>query len=809
MKSYKSKKERREEEHERRKISSSPLLPAVYMLGIIGIILSVGDLLGISMQYYFLVFGATTVLTALFWYLYNYQSKAFIYVTAVLTIGAGIIMIPQTYSVTSRLKYLISHNYPISGLSLDMIFILTVLVLLTFFLFCLEFVMRSHSLMFALGIVLIILVPIFGHEMSIFNIILLSVFETGFAVINMTDRRSLKNVMKIKKRSRINVLSMILVLVIFAVAFLPAFIIERSNETNLFNLAYRTDNLIKEGISRLMGDAISGDLNSGSINRGNLYQSGAEQLSVTVDKIPTSTFYIKGFVGKDYDDSNWSSAYVLSNRNTGDNVPTEPFMESVFDYAVDRYMHLTSEPLPYPYYYLHSDLSDPISELHYMLAENTRLNEKYFKEIEIDGTHYLQVQNDEEKNGYFLNDNSTSIVIGSLSNATQKTAFVPYYAKHSPNRSVTMSDYSFKAYPNSFLSGADIKQSSDLVEPNLFKLIEEEYESCIESQYIRYPEKTFKRLLDICNETPLEDLNSITTYILVTLQNHAVYTTTPGNTPYNKDVIDYFLFENGKGYCVHFASAAVLMYRMYGIPARYVTGYVAHPTDFRYNRFNRGFFTANLTDKSAHAWVEIYLKDYGWVPVEVTPGTDGLMHAEYPGYNENVMRFLMSRNGWKFNGDNKTSAADNGDDEGGIGAAESSPVFITVMTILPFAAVLFIVIFLLIRRRRIIRSIPAMSCQQLFDFMIRALHYSKLLPDMNGSEKDFPQKLSECIEQLSPESCERLIDILLRANYSNCEVSPDDRDYAERCLRTVSAELYRRTGFFKKLSFKFIHAFPT
>lgn len=803
MKTYKSKKERRSEEHERRMIDRSPLLPVVYMLGIVGIVLSIGDLLGLSVQYYFLIFGAVSVLTMLFWYLYTYQSKAFLYVTGIVTIGSGLIMIPQAYSVASRVKYLLQHNYPLNGLPLEPAFLLTALVLLTFFLFSLEFVMRSHALMFAVGLVLMILVPIFGHTMSIINMIMLVVFETGFAVINMTDKRSLKNQMKMPGRSHINLLSMLLVLVIVGISVIPAFVIESTAENELFNLAYRTDSLIKEAVARLMGDGETSDLNSGNISRGNLYQTGAEQLSVTIEKVPQDTLYIKGFVGKDYSDSNWSSAYSLSD-DYGNNTYMEPFMENVFQYALDRYVRTTSDPLPYAYYYLHSDLSDPVSELHYMMAKDTMLNDNYYKIVEIDGSRYLQVQSEEESKGYLLNEKATNIVLGSLSAATRKTVFVPYYAKLSPGRSISSTEYSYRAYFNSVLSPTDIKETN-LTDANpIFTYIQDEYKNYVDSQYINYPNETFARLEQLCNDNPLTELNTITTFILVTLQNRAVYTTTPGNTPYNKDVIDYFLFENGKGYCVHFASAAALMYRMYGIPARYVTGFVAQPTDFRPSRFTKGYFTATLTDKSAHAWVEIYLDNYGWVPVEVTPGTDGFMHAEFPGYNESVMRFIMDRYGWKFNGETNNNTTD--DDDTGIAGGTSFGLF-TVLTMLPFIAMAVFAAFLLIRRRRLINALPKMTCQRLYDRIIKVLHYSKLLKDMNGSEKDFPQKLSEIIHSLSAEDCQRLQDILLRANYSAHEIPPYDRDFVQQCLTNISGELYAGTNFFRKISFKFIHAF--
>ena len=80
--------------------------------------------------------------------------------------------------------------------------------------------------------------------------------------------------------------------------------------------------------------------------------------------------------------------------------------------------------------------------------------------------------------------------------------------------------------------------------------------------------------------------------------------------PAGTDPVEYFLTESRRGYCMHFASAAALMLREMGVPARYVSGYTA---DMEQGR------KADVPDYAAHAWVEVYVDGYGWYPVEVTP----------------------------------------------------------------------------------------------------------------------------------------------------------------------------------------------
>lgn len=73
----------------------------------------------------------------------------------------------------------------------------------------------------------------------------------------------------------------------------------------------------------------------------------------------------------------------------------------------------------------------------------------------------------------------------------------------------------------------------------------------------------------------------------------------------------WFLEESNTGYCIHFASAATVLLRAAGIPARYVTGYLVNAQDSR---------IAEVTQGNAHAWAECYIDGAGWVPLEATPG---------------------------------------------------------------------------------------------------------------------------------------------------------------------------------------------
>ena len=77
-----------------------------------------------------------------------------------------------------------------------------------------------------------------------------------------------------------------------------------------------------------------------------------------------------------------------------------------------------------------------------------------------------------------------------------------------------------------------------------------------------------------------------------------------------------FLDGTQKGYDIHYATAAALMFRYYGIPARYVEGFLVTKQDAQVLSAGQ---TLSLTGAAAHAWVEYYQDGVGWLPFEVTP----------------------------------------------------------------------------------------------------------------------------------------------------------------------------------------------
>jgi len=80
-----------------------------------------------------------------------------------------------------------------------------------------------------------------------------------------------------------------------------------------------------------------------------------------------------------------------------------------------------------------------------------------------------------------------------------------------------------------------------------------------------------------------------------------------GETP-----LETFLFETRRGHCEYYATATALMLRTLDIPARLVNGFLG-------GHWNSVGDYLAVRQQDAHSWVEFYLPEYGWIPMDPTP----------------------------------------------------------------------------------------------------------------------------------------------------------------------------------------------
>ncbi|MDR2522007.1 MAG: transglutaminase-like domain-containing protein, partial [Spirochaetaceae bacterium] len=127
------------------------------------------------------------------------------------------------------------------------------------------------------------------------------------------------------------------------------------------------------------------------------------------------------------------------------------------------------------------------------------------------------------------------------------------------------------------------------------------------------PGATEKRIQDLSlalsghTENYWEKIQSLFLYLKY---GDYLYSLKPGIAP-DGDQLAYFLFDGKKGYCSYFAFAFASMLRSIGVPCRVAVGFYSDNSAERL-----GFYpvTANM----AHAWVEVWFPEYGWIEYDPT-----------------------------------------------------------------------------------------------------------------------------------------------------------------------------------------------
>ncbi|TWT57975.1 Protein-glutamine gamma-glutamyltransferase [Thalassoglobus neptunius] len=136
----------------------------------------------------------------------------------------------------------------------------------------------------------------------------------------------------------------------------------------------------------------------------------------------------------------------------------------------------------------------------------------------------------------------------------------------------------------------------------------------VSSDFLQLPDSVDERLFSVAEtlfegqSRPGEKIRSVKEFFLENFQYQLGF-----NAPQGEDRLGYFVSEKVPAHCEFFATATAVLLRMGGVPARYVTGYLAQEKNSIDGQWN-------ARRKDAHAWVEAYDADLGrWVIVESTP----------------------------------------------------------------------------------------------------------------------------------------------------------------------------------------------
>ncbi len=205
--------------------------------------------------------------------------------------------------------------------------------------------------------------------------------------------------------------------------------------------------------------------------------------------------------------------------------------------------------------------------------------------------------------------------------------YLPYFSISDTENDVGVPSGSLNSYGGDFyLSTADFDTLRAVKLPGALSKEEKQYEEYAHTYYTRLPESTASAMQEFCRSAGLtSDRSDLITAVAGYVRSHGIYDINA--EPYaGDDYAVYFLSGLRSGYCIHFATAATVLYRSLGVPARICEGYMVNFTPGE---------SVIVTGQDAHAWVEVYLDGIGWFPVEVTASQAENPDAQVLGTTEN------------------------------------------------------------------------------------------------------------------------------------------------------------------------------
>lgn len=664
-----------------------------------------------------------------------------------------------------------------------------------------------------------------------------------------------KRQMKLKVTEKCGIFIIACVMI---VTFITSYVInitdyERSDKINKkrreLSLAFEEFSIenLAESFSKIAGVfGLSFKYNNNKLgSKDHITYKDVTDLEVTFDKLYNGAVYLKDNVGSVYKENEWLE---LSSKS---------YDEQIFD----EFKSYKIFPQDFPG--LYSKVLNPSAASINITIESNLKKDRLFAPYGTNNIGGLSYSRD--------------MIVSSLNTESKEFAynFVPidtdYYTSLLMNNQTEVINSSMVTDPNCRSSienfCADNKLSPDYLElelpfiiTDLYNnghliiggLLENKYRDFVYDKYLQLPDnknmdEVLEEYSDIINDasyaqTPSDKLELLSR-MREKMASDTEYTLSPGKTPSNRDFVNYFLIENKKGYCIHYATSGVLLARMAGIPARYATGYIIVADDFQNCTANAdGTYTIDVEDNRSHAWVEVYIDGLGWLPYEFTAGYTERTISHISPSDEPVVTDPYSSDPatapipTTTNADSTltseqditqivtttTTTSQAGAAEGvgtgtgnakSVRAAKSSGGIPTVVKHIVFILVTIILFIAVI----IIRRIIIVRCRYknfttgpVSDRINSMYRYSEQLLSILGlkNEKNNYTEFSKFVEKhigndfFASGDFSKFMDIALCSGFSKEKPSQEDVSFCIDFVNSLAANIYSKSGFFRKIWFK-------
>ena len=583
-------------------------------------------------------------------------------------------------------------------------------------------------------------------------------------------------------------------------------------------------------------------------------------LTIKLEKPIEGALYLKNDIGSVYKENEWfplpKSAYdnkLFKNFNEYEIYPQdypEIFEKYIYDSSLDNSIWIVNSDKKKKYVY------SPYGSINNNSEKDLKL--KYLDDLTVVPDKHTQGQSSYK----FRHVNTDSIIdsleamndssdkrfrfawsFSDINNDEWKDKLIKYYKENYPNEDEDYISLDCKIPYFSYLYAGGSDGRSFLAE-----LMLKDYEDFVYNNYLSVPDndsmqEVREKYADILNT---EHSNSVADRVMMldlireSIAHDCEYSLQPGKTPSTRDFVNYFLLENKKGFCTHFASAGVILARMAGIPARYVTGYIVVENDVKSGKTGEsGSVTIDVKDNRSHAWAEVYIDEFGWIPYEFTAGyssteintdpTEATTTADHDSTTQTTTNSSKSTSSGSNNSSttvNQTTSAaatteettvtnksglfgfgfGNGNGRALPGIIKKILIAIAFLGAVWLSILLRRKIILAVREKRLTTGSNISKIIYIYNYAEKLLLFKKLRSS-NGNYLNFAEQIEKFYgdNYFSEGEFRYLTDIALDACYGN--KAPENNDI-KRCLKTVndfSEKLYKRSNFIDRLKIKYIN----
>lgn len=346
-----------------------------------------------------------------------------------------------------------------------------------------------------------------------------------------------------------------------------------------------------------------------------------------------------------------------------------------------------------------------------------------------------------------------------------------------------------------------------------YQKLESHYNEFVYANYLDIPGNLRMELKKLLGDTEIIQGQKHTDYgaakqnILYFLNSNCQYSKKLPEVWNGNDLVNDFLNHTKKGYSVHYASAAAMMFRYYGIPSRYVEGYLVTPEDVNAMKAGEPYV---LDETHAHVWVEYYQDGVGWLPFETTPSYMEVMEQaeQYQDISQ-----LSSQSAGSQQEQKKEEEKEEEETEE---KPEINWLFILEIILLSAICLLILVLFGMIgwvfyqrHKSKKLKKLfehpdPRIAVRSMFQYTMNILSVAGL-KIQNTSLYSYESQMGQMFDEEIRKEYEEIVSIRQEAVYSTHEITREQKRKVLKFKNKIWHRIYEHSGWLWKLQLKFIY----